>query len=322
MDVFFSIIIPVYNTARYLAACLDSVLSQNTDMRYEIICVNDGSTDESGDILEKYRNDFSSIRVITQENRGLSVARNVGMRNAKGDYILFLDSDDVLADHALQQMYEALDKNTDIDMLAFNSELWYADNTESCILPNVTFNHEQMIEYKQGMDYYVDFVKKRKWGPSAVCFYLFKRLLLIENRLEFEAGLLHEDELFVPQVMAVAGKTLTLPVCCYKYRMRNESITHSQTNKNALAKKYIAHELYELFKRNNKQNKYTDRVIFNLLFSSILVLRENNSLKFFEKKDMNLLRLTAGTFKERFKSRIVGNSMWNVYQLICKQKII
>ena len=88
-----SVIIPVYNTAPYLRQCLDSVCKQ-TLQNIEIICINDGSTDNSAEILQQYEEKDSRVCVITQENKGIAVARNIGLQYARGQYIGFVDSDD------------------------------------------------------------------------------------------------------------------------------------------------------------------------------------------------------------------------------------
>ena len=95
-----SIIVPVYNTEKYLCNCLDSILAQSYN-NWEAICINDGSTDKSMSILEDYAKKDKRIKIINQENKGLSETRNIGMKKAKGDYIMFLDSDDFWHQEAL-----------------------------------------------------------------------------------------------------------------------------------------------------------------------------------------------------------------------------
>ena len=100
-----TIIIPVYNVEKYLEKCLQSVMNQVTEFRYQVIVINDGSTDQSGRILEKY-SDIERIRIISQENCGLSGARNTGLRIAQGRYVMFVDSDDYLTQNAVQSLME------------------------------------------------------------------------------------------------------------------------------------------------------------------------------------------------------------------------
>ena len=114
-----SIIVPVYNVADYLAKCLDSLLAQDLPQNeYEIIVVNDGSTDNSVDIAQQYADKYANITLINQANQGLSGARNTGIKQAKGDYIQFVDSDDYLEDNVLGGLMKQVE-NDDLDVLRF-----------------------------------------------------------------------------------------------------------------------------------------------------------------------------------------------------------
>ena len=126
MDVKISIVLPVYNVANYLRKCLDSLVNQTFE-DFEVICVNDGSTDLSLGILEGYSLTDSRFKIITQENQGLSGARNTGIQHVQGDYILFVDSDDWLEETALEQLYEHVEGfNSDITMFKFK---YYNENS-------------------------------------------------------------------------------------------------------------------------------------------------------------------------------------------------
>ena len=119
MDVKISIVLPVYNVANYLRKCLDSLVNQ-TFKDFEVICVNDGSTDMSLSILEGYSLTDSRFKIITQENRGLSGARNTGIKHVRGEYVLFVDSDDWLEDNALEELYNHVKGfNSEITMFKF-----------------------------------------------------------------------------------------------------------------------------------------------------------------------------------------------------------
>ena len=100
-----SIVIPVYNVEKYLEECIESAIKQSLN-DIEIICINDGSTDSSLEILKKYEKKYSNIIVISQENKGLSASRNVGIRKAKGKYIYFLDSDDFIDTNSMELCYK------------------------------------------------------------------------------------------------------------------------------------------------------------------------------------------------------------------------
>ena len=115
-----SVIIPVYNTEKYLKSCLDSVINQ-TLSDIEIICINDGSTDNSLDILEEYANKDDRIKIINQKNQGVSEARNNGIKLAKSDYFILLDSDDSIENTICEKSYNAIVKNNaDINIIGFN----------------------------------------------------------------------------------------------------------------------------------------------------------------------------------------------------------
>lgn len=110
-----SVIVPVYNVERYLSRCLDSLFRQGLqDDEYEVICVNDGSTDKSGDILVDYEKKFHNMKVLTQENHGVGYARNVGMEVAQGDYITFCDSDDYIVDNGYAYLLEHFLEGVDV----------------------------------------------------------------------------------------------------------------------------------------------------------------------------------------------------------------
>ena len=102
-----SVIIPVYNVEKWLNKCVDSILSQSYE-NFEVILVNDGSTDKSGDICDKYLKEDNRVKVFDILNSGQSVARNIGLKEAKGDYILFIDSDDYIEKNTLKRMYEKI----------------------------------------------------------------------------------------------------------------------------------------------------------------------------------------------------------------------
>ena len=153
----FSIVIPVYNTAPYLRDCLNSVLCQ-TFSDWEAVCVNDGSTDESESILHEYEASDQRIHVLSQANSGLSAARNAAMQQAKGEWLLFLDSDDSLvSDEVLSSLLRQTEHCEGADLIALNSELWYAED-DGRIEDNTLFNHDGNYVFPSGLDYIDYFV--------------------------------------------------------------------------------------------------------------------------------------------------------------------
>lgn len=227
MSNFLSVIIPVYNTEKYLRECLDSILSQRME-NVQIICVNDGSTDDSLSILEEYQGNNSQIVIISQENQGLSGARNTGIRNADGKYILFLDSDDMLHDNALKEIINILNNNN-TEILLYDSDCIY--ETERL----------KEIDYKD--DYYHR--KKSYGGPKcgqvmfaeqmenddlcdSACLLAINRQWLIDRNLLFRPGMLNEDCLFVFQCFMLAEKVMHINKSLMIYRVREGSIMTSK----------------------------------------------------------------------------------------------
>lgn len=213
----FSVIIPVFNVESYLRDCLDSVLNQ-TCADWEAICVNDGSTDNSAEILTEYALKDGRINIITQSNGGLSAARNAGMRAAKGDYILFLDSDDWLETSALQTLAENLDGE---DMLCFSGRRFF-EETEAFRPADQLMSQA----YPTGMAYYNDnALQSRDFAFVCVVLRAYKRSFLIDNGLWFKEGIFHEDNLFTPLACFYSGKVKVINECLYDYRVRSNSIT-------------------------------------------------------------------------------------------------
>lgn len=219
----FSIVIPVYNVEYYLRDCLDSVLHQSF-ADWEAVCVNDGSTDNSAEILTEYALKDGRIKTITQFNGGLSAARNTGMRAAKGDYILFLDSDDWLEHNTLQTLDENLDGE---DMLCFSGRRFF-DETEEFHPADQLMSQA----YPTGMAYYNDnALQSRDFAFVCVVLRVYKRSFLIDNGLWFKEGIFHEDNLFTPLVCFYAGKVKVINECLYDYRVRSNSITSTANAK-------------------------------------------------------------------------------------------
>ena len=212
----FSIIIPVYNVEPYLRTCLESVFNQSFD-DWEVVCVNDGSTDGSAAILEAYSAKDNRLRIITQPNGGLSAARNAGMKEAKGDHILFLDSDDWLEANALETLAQNLD---DEDMLCFSGRRYFEE----------TGNYhtaDQLDEktYSTGMAYYNEnALLQRDFAFVCVVLRLYRRQFLLNNNLWFKQGVYHEDNHFTPIACCYAKKVKVINECLYDYRVRANSI--------------------------------------------------------------------------------------------------
>ncbi|MDR1592382.1 MAG: glycosyltransferase [Prevotellaceae bacterium] len=234
----FSIIIPVYNVEKYLRECLESVVNQ-IFADFEVICVNDGSTDNSLSVLEEFAAKDDRLHIITQQNAGLSAARNTGIRAAQGDYLFFLDSDDWIEFDALKIMEHNLSAE---DMLCFNGKRKLADGkTET---PDEGITEPQL----SGWTYYNKYAMiPRKFDFVCSVLRLYKRSFLLDNRLFFKDGIYHEDNLFTPMVCYYARSVKVIPDSLYIYRIREGSISNTASRKHISDLVTINNELADFF---------------------------------------------------------------------------
>lgn len=222
----FSIILPIYNVENYLSACIDSILSQ-TYKDYEIILVDDGSKDSSPLICDNYSEKYDFIKTIHKQNGGLSDARNVGLKHAKGEYIFFLDSDDYLIDeNVLEKIVNA--SAGEQDVVAFKFIKWFESNGQ---LSTCTFSYNLDTTGKSASQIYLELIDKDAYYNSAWS-KVVKRSLLVDNNIEFERGLLGEDNDWYYKVVAHVRSLSLIDEPLYVYRQRSGSITKTSTNKN------------------------------------------------------------------------------------------
>lgn len=240
-----SIIIPVYNVEKYLEDCLNSVLNQS-NQNFEIVCINDGSTDRSLDVLKNYTSKDIRIKVVSQENKGLSAARNRGIKEAIGDYIFFLDSDDWLEPNTLQILQRNI---TDEDLICFNGRRYFEDGTIEKSDYGITENN------LSGWVYYNKYaLMNTKFSFVCSVLRIYKRDYLLNNNLYFKEGIYHEDNLFTPFAFYYAKKVKAIPDILYVYRIRSGSITQSLNYKKIEDKIHIANELLMFFSTKNDIN--------------------------------------------------------------------
>ena len=219
-----SVIIPVYNVEPYLRECIDSVIVQGYK-KLEIICVNDGSTDSSPEILEEYKKKDDRIVIINQENAGLSAARNTGLMASRGEYVYFLDSDDLIKPEAMGELLD-LARSNGLDILQFDSELLFEDESVKSEFSELEKYYHRRREYtsvKTGRQLYSLMSAAGDYRPNAVLQF-FRRNFLKDNDLWFFEGILHEDELFTFLAMLKAEKALHVSKAYYLRRMRRNSI--------------------------------------------------------------------------------------------------
>lgn len=219
---FISVVVPVYNVEKYLEKCLQSLIEQcYSDM--EIVVVDDKSTDRSLCIAKKYEK-YNNVKVISKEkNTGLSDSRNVGIRESRGQYIMFLDSDDYVEDGCIFKIQEIVKKENEPDIVYFG----YSEEYESTNEKYIKYGYvSQKDKIYTGEEFAIAELKQRNLYAAA-CFGIYNREFIVRNNLYFESCLLHEDELWTPQVILRANKVYTSDYVFYHYLRRNGSITRS-----------------------------------------------------------------------------------------------
>ena len=243
-----TIIIPVYNTAEWLPECLDSALSQDHG-RLEVICVDDGSRDNSLQILESYAEKDSRVSVIAQENHGQGYARNRAMEKASGKYILFLDSDDMLEEGFISKLAARAEEDA-LDYLVFDFRQIFVNREEA---DRVFRSHRQ--DYPGLYTGLSLFNEMRKNGEEvgSACIAFYRTGFLRENGLTFPEGIYYEDELWIFRCYLKARRCGYLPVQGYIYRVRKDSSTTIRTTiKHIYDCYFIANQMMKLCAENTE----------------------------------------------------------------------
>lgn len=274
MNKLLSIVIPVYNVEKYIACCLNSIFDQQFDEQsFEVVVVNDGTSDNSMQIVNSFVAMHQNIVVANQKNQGLSVARNTGLCLAKGEFIWFVDSDDWLFERSLEKVMNTLHEYPNIDIITYPLLWSYDDCKNNRIDIHVTENLK--MSGKQFI--------KLIGATGAIQRNIIRKSLLEKNKIAFFPGILHEDGLFGPEIFYLARDVLVEKDPIYNYRQRSMSIMNSRTIKSAYDLIIVHQQLMLFKKRCVKDYDYLwfDLFCFELFFSSIaFVWHLRNSIKF------------------------------------------
>ncbi|MCM2974425.1 glycosyltransferase [Priestia aryabhattai] len=246
-----SVIIPVYNLEEFLEQCLDSLVTQKSKYTYEVICVNDGSTDRSGEILQNYATKYPDvIRVFTKENEGVSVARNFGIKNSSGKYLTFVDGDDWVSEEMVELSVHTFENN-DVDIVISNTV--HVFNEKKILVKeeigNLVFNTE-----------------------NHACGKIFKKSLIEKYNLKFPIGVrVGEDFSFTFSYLLVCNDYIKLNTPFYFYRRSRVGSVMSERNSLKYKDIYKAcEELMDFAKVNYKYTEYKDELEY-LLIKNIIV---------------------------------------------------
>lgn len=282
MDI--SFIIPAYNVARYIGKCLETIIGQREvhSLSYELIIVNDGSTDETLAVIAPIVERNNNIRVITQTNQGLSAARNAGLKIARGEYVWFIDSDDWISEEALHKVETKLIVNKP-DVLLIRAANVLGDKLEE--RGKVFENADRLCTGR-------DVLIRRIWATCAP-FYIFKRSFLEEQKLTFYTGIFHEDNEFTPRMLYRATKVALLNEVLYYVRQTPNSITRSTNYKKSFDLLKVADSLIN-FCRNEVKEANCRKC-----FMQFISLNINNALH----GTVGMPAETLQTFQRQLKAR-------------------
>lgn len=246
-----SVIIPVYNVEKYLRKCIESVLAQNFS-DYEILLIDDGSTDLSGQICDEYAEKYAIVKAIHQKNMGQGGARNTGIENANGDYLLFVDSDDAVKENMLGFLYDtAVSNNSDI--VSFGMYYVYEDGrimaTRAPISNGIKDIYHKEISHYFSTDSYV-------WNK------FFKTGLFFKSGVRYPEHMWYED-LSVNQKIALFAEKVTLTdKMFYKYLQRENSTMHIKNTDRNSDMLTVVSDILDFYKKNNAFNEYYDELCF------------------------------------------------------------
>ncbi|MCU7618705.1 glycosyltransferase [Chryseobacterium sp. PBS4-4] len=265
-----SIVVPVYNVCQYIEKCLDSILLQNAEVsKFEIVIVNDGSTDNSLELCKRYERLYTNVFVIDQKNKGLSEARNIGLEASKGQYVWFVDSDDYIAIGSLNLILQSIEKSKK-DVIVIGLGEFKEEKLIKSFIPSKIENG-------------IELLKDSNFFVGAVVYIMNIEFLSI-NHLRFYKGIFHEDEEFVNRMLYLAKNIVSLSELIYCVNFREGSITRSSNPKKSFDMLIVIGELYDF-----SQSKEDKTIFFNrigLLFNNALYnLRNSEEI---DKKTFNL----------------------------------
>ncbi len=313
-----SVIVPVYKAERYLGECVDSILNQTYES-FELILVDDGSPDNSGKICDEYAKKDERVKVIHKENGGVSSARNTGIDNAKGEYITFVDSDDVVDRQYLELMYKRI-KETKSDMCfchfdRFDEEVYVEYKETIPEFLTIDFDDEKFINFANSFFN----LKKNVFGSA--CRILFKKPIV--NMLRFNTKIkISEDLVFTLNAIFNSRSICSIQNVLYHYRTNFASVGQTYKKNFLTSQLELQKELELIFARfNGRTAKKISELYFCLicyyLFSNELKFRKINSdykknLNHIRKSELysyfkfkNILKLGDGTIKQKMKHSII-----------------
>lgn len=279
----YSVIIPVYNVEEYLPKCVESVLRQNASAPFEILLVDDGSTDGSGALCDELARGDDRIQVIHQPNKWLSAARNTGLRAASGEYVLFLDSDDWWQPELLATIDSLADEQ--VDLVSFGGTRIYT------AAPAEPFAAQTIPSGQSGEEYLQKSFVDGKLPLPFACVYVYRRQFLLDNELFFNEKLRSsEDFEFNMRVIPLAQKITGTDKALYNYLQRGGSLTASMSGKKVMDNLRCKADVFRRYPVPAVAREY----IWNALLIPQVPRAERKPLITFVRQNRDILRCVAG----------------------------
>lgn len=346
MNPWISIIVPVYNVEKYLEKCVQSIIAdvekvekQETWIKnhvkdfIEVILVDDGSTDCSGKIADEFAETYLYINVIHKQNAGVAAARNTGMKIAKGEWLYFMDSDDWMAEGALELLYRQGQNNYDTDVILYDA--W--KNSDKCEQTWEHFSKEQVwdtreeiLRLQRGMIYYPSVSHDTKTPLAAPWDKLYRRKFLMDNHIYFAENLkVLDDMIFNMEVFGQADKVCYCKDKIYHYRYVPDSITNSykadRVDRDCEVWVYIQTYIQQQVERGNwsvrEQQDFWQSVYCRIVKSFSICCRlcffhKRNRKSFYEKLLYVKQTLEQPVYHEAFHNVKLQNAEWKLKAVI------
>lgn len=266
-----SIIIPVYNVEEWIRECLDSILKQSVD-NFEVILIDDGSTDNSGLICDEYSAQYDIINVIHKENEGVSIARNIGIEKSCGKYIAFIDPDDIIHSKYLEEMLKVISsKNTDMIIVNYTNEKKNLESQQNNIYKKEVSSRDIIDKILDGKSY-----DGYLWNK------MFRGDIIRDNEIRFPENIsIWEDLYFVIVYLNYIDKCIITNEVLYFYRLRSNGAVNSYNSDKVLSKIKVCELLMNLkYLNRSKINIYLEKIYVNILIEyGYLMIKEDSITK-------------------------------------------
>ena len=305
-----SIIVPVYNTEKYLHRCIDSILAQ-TFTDFELLLINDGSKDKSGEICDEYLNKDSRVRVYHKENGGVSSARNIGLENALGEWITFVDADDWIEDSMLEEVTDAAKKN--------NADLVFVDI-------NICYSHKVNQYYKtyrwigKPQNALVDYLKQSKLRPG---WGLIKSSIVKKYNYIFPVHLtIYEDMYMMIRLIYHSRVIVNVEKPLYNYYMQSSSIVHTTQHERIFKdQSWTYNAIFHFFHENGVYDLYAlslyDRILHDYQHWALEPALQSKFQEIYPDKKHYIWRSSTINLKLKFIMWCLTHNLYYIAHFLC-----